>query len=200
MGTVVALHGFTRSPSHLVAFSEACQRRGWSCVRPQLAPRWLPILMNDRRHLSAVARRIADSGLLDGPVVIVGHSAGAASATWIAPQLIDAGIDLRGLVYVDGNDSPNRLIERSWSRIESLPVRAIRAPPSPCNRHGRLAAFLEDKRPGSAVEIAGSGHGDIEMTGASVYRRVCQDTSGVPEWRAVQTAVLDAVGSLLEDG
>jgi pimeloyl-ACP methyl ester carboxylesterase len=199
MSTVLALHGFTRGPRHLAAFSEACQRRGWACVRPAVAPRLLPVLMNDRRHLDRVARRLVESGRLVGPVVIVGHSAGAAAGTWMAPRLIDAGVDVRGLVYVDGNDSPNHLIERAWSEVVNIPIRAVMAPPSPCNRKGQLTQFLEERRPGSVEVIPGAGHGDIEMTGASIYRRACGDCSGVAEWKAVQTAVLAAGSRFLGD-
>lgn len=199
MVTVLALHGFTRAPGHLAAFSESCQRRGWNCLRPTLAPRLLPVLMNSRRHLDEVADRLIASGRLCGSVVIVGHSAGAAAGTWMTPYLIAAGIDVRGLVYVDGNDSPNYLIKKAWPLIQTVPIAAVLSPPSPCNRHGALAEFLTARRPESVQIVEGSGHGDFEMTGAPVYRWVCRDTSSVNEWRLVQTAVLDAVGSLLED-
>ncbi len=196
--TVVALHGFTRQPRHLAAFSEACQRRGWDCVRPALAPRWFPVLMNDRRHLTRVVERLVRSGRLTGRVVVVGHSAGAAAGSWMTPVLAESGVDVRGLVYVDGNDSPNHLIERAWPRLANVPIRAIAAPPSPCNRQGRLSDFLEQRRPGCVVVVPGSGHGDIEMLGAEVYRRMCGDTSRASQWRAVQGAVLDAVTDVLD--
>ena len=197
MTTVVALHGFTRAPRHLASFSEACQRQGWNCVRPALAPRFLPVLMNSRNHLDHLAERLVDSGRLAGPVVIVGHSAGAAAGSWIAPRLIDRRVDVRGLVYVDGNDSPNHLIEQALPRLDSLPIRAVMAPPSPCNRQGRLSRLLEARRPGSVEIIPGAGHGDIEMLGAAVYRRVCKDTSEVGEWHVVQAAVVRAVEWIL---
>lgn len=193
MATVVALHGFTRAPRHLAAFSGACQRKGWNCLRPALAPPWMPILMNSRRNLDRVVDRMVDSGRLSGGVVIVGHSAGAAAGSWMAPRLIAAGVDVRGLVFVDGNDSPNHLIERSWPLLTDVPVRAVLAPPSPCNRHGRLAQFLELHRPDSVKVIEGAGHGDIEMLGAAVYRRVCGDAPGPVQWRLVMDAVLEDV-------
>ncbi len=163
-----------------------------------MAPRFLPVLMNSRSHLDHIADRLTDSGRMTGPVVIVGHSAGAAAGSWIAPRLVEGGVDVCGLVYVDGNDSPNHLIEKAWPRLESLPIRAVMAPPSPCNRDGQLTQLLESRRPGSVEIIPGAGHGDIEMLGAAVYRRVCKDTSGPQEWRAVQSAVLDAVGELFK--
>jgi len=197
MTTVVALHGFTRAPRHLASFSEACQRQGWNCVRPALAPRFLPVLMNSRSHLDHLAERLVDSGRLAGPVVIVGHSAGAAAGSWIAPRLIDRRVDVRGLVYVDGNDSPNHLIEQALPRLDSLPIRAVMAPPSPCNRQGRLSRLLEARRPGSVEIIPGAGHGDIEMLGAAVYRRVCRDSGELVTWQKVQHAVIRTIHSLL---
>jgi len=194
--TVLALHGFARQPRHLTSFSEACQRLGWACLRPALAPRWMPVLMNSRRHLDHVADRLVASSRLTGPVVIVGHSAGAAAGSWIAPVMIRQGIDVRGLAYVDGNDSPNHLIERAWPELSHVPIRAVAAPPSPCNRRGRLTDFLEQHRPGCVVVVPGSGHGDIEMSGAQIYHRMCGDSSRAPQWHAVQGEVLDAVTDL----
>ena len=197
MATVLALHGFTRKPRHLAAFGEACQRRGWNCLRPALAPPWLPTAINWRRHLDQVARRLTDSGRMKGPVVVVGHSAGAAAGSWMTPRLVASGVEVRGLVFVDGNDSPNHLIERAWPKLTHIPIRAVMSPPNPCNRDGQLTRFLEDDRPGSVTVIPGAGHGDIEMQGATVYRRFCRDTSELPQWLAVQAAVLDSVGQLL---
>ncbi len=162
-----------------------------------MAPRFLPVLMNSRSHLDHIADRLTDSGRMTGPVVIVGHSAGAAAGSWIAPRLVEGGVDVCGLVYVDGNDSPNHLIEKAWPRLESLPIRAVMAPPSPCNRDGQLTQLLESRRPGSVEIIPGAGHGDIEMLGAAVYRRVCKDTTGVEEWHVVQAAVVRAIEWIL---
>lgn len=198
MPTVLAIHGFTRGPQHLAAFSEACQRQGWACIRPAVAPRLLPVLMNSRRHLDQVARRLMDSGHLAGRVVLVGHSAGAAAASWMAPRFVAAGVDVRGLVYVDGNDSPNHLITRAWNDLASLPIRAVMAPPNPCNRHGKLASFLDAQRPGSIEVIPGAGHGDIEKSGSAIYRRACGDSSGPGQWKAVQEAVLSAACDLFD--
>lgn len=198
MATVLALHGFTRGPRNLADFSAACQLRGWDCVRVALAPRWLPTLMHNRRHLDHVADRLTSAGRLLGPVVVVGHSAGAAAGSWMTPTLRNLGVDVAGLVFVDGNDSPNHLIERAWSNLASVPIRAVMAPPNPCNRHGRLTSFLQQRRPGSVQVIPGAGHGDLEMSGGSVYRRVCSDRSGPAEWMAVQAAVLGCIQDLLD--
>jgi hypothetical protein len=116
----------------------------------------------------------------------------------MAPRFVAAGVDVRGLVYVDGNDSPNHLITRAWIDLASLPIRAVMAPPSPCNRGGQLARYLQAQRPGSVQVIPGAGHGDIEMSGAAIYRRACGDSSGPAQWKAVQEAVLVVVDELLD--
>lgn len=138
------------------------------------------------------------SGCLAEPVVVVGHSAGAASGSWMVPTLLNAGVNIAGLVFVDGNDSPNHLIERAWADLATVPIRAVMAPPNPCNRHGRLTTFLEARRPGSVVVIPGAGHGDLEMAGSAVYRRACKDRSGADEWARVQSAVLACIEELVE--
>jgi len=110
---------------------------------------------------------------------------------------VASGVEVRGLVYVDGNDSPNHLIERAWPGLADIPIRAVMAPPSPCNRQGQLADWLRSRRPGSVEAIAGAGHGDIEMLGAGVYRWACGDIDDPQRWRSVQGAVLDAVARIL---
>jgi pimeloyl-ACP methyl ester carboxylesterase len=198
MPAVLALHGFTRGPQHLVAFSEACERRGLRCIRPSLAPRWFPIMISNRRHLTSLARRLVVSGQISEDTVIVGHSAGAAAGAWLAPILRNAGVHVAGVVFVEGNDSPNHLIQLSWQSLRDLPVRAVMAPPNPCNKEGELAVFLNQHRPGSVLIVPGSGHGDIEMSGAGIYRRICHDASGPNEWRTVQQTVLSVVGEMFE--
>jgi pimeloyl-ACP methyl ester carboxylesterase len=192
---VIALHGFTRGPQHLAALSHACGQQGWSCIRPQVAPRWLSVLMNSRRHLDGLAADLARVCARQ-PLVIAGHSAGAAAGSWIAMRMLEAGSDVRGLVFIDGNDSPNHLMEKAWPSLDSVQIRAVLAPPSPCNRHGRLQAFLDQRRPGTYVVIPGSGHGDIEITDSVVYRRACGDDSTAATKATVLTAVIDAIGSL----
>lgn len=193
---VVAVHGFTRGPQHLEILARACNDQGWACVRPAAAPRWAPVLMNAASLLSRIATRLAPR-LEDRPVVVVGHSAGAAAGSWITADLLDAGVDVRGIVMVDGNDSPNHLILRAMPRLGALPIRGVLAPPSPCNRHGRLQAYLDEHRPGSTTVIPGSGHGDIEMEPSSVYRRACGDDSSLETRHLVLAAVIADVDALL---
>ncbi len=192
---VVALPGFTRSPKHLIRLAQACERVGWTCVRPDLAPRWLPVLYLDRRRLQRLAARLQErtSG---SPLVLAGHSAGASAACYLAALLVARGAQVRGVVLIDGVDSPNHLIERSLPHLRGQRIAAVLAPPSPCNRDGALATHLLDlpqervEAPEVRVElVAGAGHGDIEGAGIGVYRRACGDTSD----EATAGRFLDAV-------
>lgn len=189
---VIALHGFTRGPQHLTDLARACERQGWACIRPEVAPRWFSVRMNSRRHLDQLAAELIRV-CAGQSVVIAGHSAGAAAGSWIAMRMVEAGVDVRGLVYVDGNDSPNHLMEKAWPSLESVPIRAVLAPSSPCNRQGRLQAFLDQHRPDSYVVVPGSGHGDIEIAESVVYRRACGDDSTPEIKAAVLAAVIDAI-------
>jgi len=115
----------------------------------------------------------------------------------MTPRLVASGVGVRGLVYVDGNDSPNHLIERAWPKLADTPIRAVMAPPSPCHRQGQLADWLRSRRPGSVEVVDGAGHGDIEMLGAGVYRWACGDVGNPATWLALQSSVLGAVCDLL---
>lgn len=189
--TVVALPGFTRGPAHLDRLARAVNDVGFPCVRPTLAPRWMPILYMSRSRLRDVARRLVDGGVTSA--VIVGHSAGAAAGTYLADYLRLIGVDVRGLVLVDGVDSPNHLIASSLPELRDIPVAAILAPPSPCNRNGALQRLLLDAPGAQITVIDGAGHGDIEGAGRGVYRRACRDTSDAVTADAVLRAVVDAI-------
>jgi len=115
----------------------------------------------------------------------------------MTPRLVASGVGVRGLVYVDGNDSPNHLIERAWLELTDIPIQAVMAPPGPCNRDGQLTRFLKTQRPGSVEIINGAGHGDIEMLGARVYLWACGDVGNPATWLALQSSVLGAVCDLL---
>lgn len=198
---VVALPGFTRGPSHLERLARACNGRGYDCVRPVLAPRWMPVLYLHGLRVREVARRLA--GQVDGrPVVVAGHSAGAAAGCALAVELRTMGVDVRGIVLIDGVDSPNHLIAGNLPRLADVRIAAVLAPPSPCNRDGALAAQLTHM-PQARVELVdGAGHGDIEGAGIGIYRRVCQDTSDGATADRFLAAVLDAIdwAARREDG
>lgn len=173
--TVVALHGFTRRPQDLERLAGACAAAGLACVRPSLAPRWMPALYMNRSHLRGVARRLVDGGITSA--VLVGHSAGAAAACYLAEHLARIGVEIRGVVLVDGVESPNHLIASSLPHLREVPVAAVLAPPSPCNRSGALERMLVKNPWVDVTVVPGAGHGDIEGVGIPIYRRACGDDS-----------------------
>jgi hypothetical protein len=196
LGAAVLVHGFSRSPRHLHLLSERLTDEGVATVRPALSAFSWGRSNNNAAYLSKVAARLV-AGLPEGPVVVVGHSAGAAAGAWIAAELVDRRVDVRRLVMVDGVESPTGLIRRSWPRLINLPVRALCAPPCPCNRHGRLADWLASA--GGDVEVVtieGSGHGDIEGVDAAIYRWACGDQST----EITRRVVMDSVVAWVREG
>ncbi len=185
-GTAVLLHGFTRSPEDLSHLSDACLAVGARTLRPPLGALWWPSSTNNAGYLTRLAGQLLPL-LADGPVVVVGHSAGASAGAWIAAELIARGADVRSLICVDGVESPTHLIGRSWDRLASVRVRAVCAPPSRCNRHGALAAWLATQdRTTEVVIVAGSGHGDIEGPSQGIYRWACGDDPDQPAAQQVR--------------
>jgi pimeloyl-ACP methyl ester carboxylesterase len=204
IGTVVALHGFTRQPEHLGALAHSCVESGITCVRPALAPRWAPLVIASPILVQRTAERLASAlAVLPAPVVLVGHSAGAAAACWIGATWMQADSAgrpaLAGIVLVDGVDSLTGLIRRSIPSLDAIPMRAVLAPPNPCNRHGALSGYLATHRPGISEVIDGSGHGDIEGEERWVYTRACGNRSA-PETRTrVIAKVTDLARLMLLD-
>ena len=189
---VIALPGFTRGPEHLARLAAACNDAGLDCVRPALAPRWMPVLYMERHRLRTTAARLAESAT-GRPVVVAGHSAGAAAGCALAVDLLAQGIDVRGVVLIDGVDSPNRLIASSLPDLAGVRVAAVLAPPSPCNRHGALARVLAGWPDVRVTPVDGAGHGDIEGPGVAIYRRACGDTSDAATAARFLDAVMDAI-------
>lgn len=189
--TVVALPGFTRGPRNLDVFASECSAAGWACVRPSLAPRWLPVLYMVPSRLRRIATSL--SRWLSGPVIVAGHSAGAAAGSYLTAELRHSDVDLRGLVLIDGVDSPNRLIARSLPVLEGLRVAAVVAPPSPCNRQGALDSSLAQFPWVRRWFVPGAGHGDIEGAGLRIYRRACRDTSDDATAGRFRASVMEAI-------
>ena len=193
---VIALPGFTRGPGHLVRLANACASEGYECLRPALAPRWLPVLYMVPSHLRSIARRLGEA-VGGSPIVVVGHSAGGAAGTSLAADLSAGGANVRGLVLIDGVESPNRLIATRLGELDGLRIAAVLAPPSPCNRHSQLEDFLAGY-PNVRVEVVpGAGHGDIEGAGIGVYRRMCKDTSDEATADLVLARVMRAIDWVL---
>jgi hypothetical protein len=178
-GTVVLLHGFTRSPERLASLSSDCVALGARTVAPALGSLWWPTSTNNAAHLGDVIVAM-ESLVAQGPVVVVGHSAGAAAGAWIAAGLVERGIPVATLVMVDGVESPSHLIARSWDGLAGARVRAVCAPPSRCNRDGSLATWLADRGGAEVVVLPGLGHGDIEGPTTGIYRWACGDDPRQP--------------------
>jgi pimeloyl-ACP methyl ester carboxylesterase len=195
VGTVIAFHGFTRSPEDLQALAQACTDRGLTTLRPALGALYWPHSTNNAAHLSGIA------GMLDPlvdelPCVVVGHSAGASAGSWVAAELLRLGCDVRGLVFVDGVEGPTRLMHRAWPLIGRLRIRAVCAPPSRCNRHGQLSDWLAAQTGDVVCEVVpGSGHGDIEGEPRAIYRWACGDTTD----GSVRRTVLERTMSCVDD-
>lgn len=187
--TAVLFPGFTRQPSDVALFATECEECGWTVLAQSLAPRGLPFLYMVPSRLRRIARTIA----LDSPnvpLVLVGHSAGASAACYLAERLIELGSGVRGVVLVDGVDSPNHLIRRSLPGLRARRVAAVLAPPSPCNKGGLLERSLASYPWVRREVVAGAGHGDIEGDGIGIYRRMCKDTSTPEVAREFRRAVL----------
>lgn len=189
---VVVLPGFTRQASDLGLFVQDVQTAGFPCTAISLAPKYFPIMYMNRRHLRSIAARIA-SGCAEHQIVLVGHSAGAAAATYVATVLRDCGVQVKGLVYADGVDSPNRLITKYLGNLEDVRVSAVLAPPSSCNRQGSLEHLLMSHPRVEVNVIEGAGHGDIEGAGIQVYRRFCADTSSEDIAQAFRQALVGQI-------
>lgn len=157
-----------------------------------LAPRWLPVLYMVPSRLHDIARRIArEAG--ERPIVVAGHSAGGSAGVAIAAELIAEHANIRGLVLIDGVESPNHLIARRLPELEGLRIAAVLAPPSPCNRQAQLEGYLAGFPWVRSEVVAGAGHGDIEGAGIGVYRKACKDASDEATADLFLSRVIEAI-------
>lgn len=195
-GTVVLLHGFSRSPRDLADIAAMCRSLGADVVAPRLSAWWWPTSTNNTRHLTRFARQLAAEA--SGPIVVIGHSAGGAAGAWITSTLVRAGAKVSMLVLVDAVESPVRSIARSWSVLEHVAITAIIGAPSPCNRNGAFRRWLSeqphDRVPDlEVIELPGMGHGDIEGAGIGLYVRLCGDDPAAPSRAPLLAIVRQAV-------
>lgn len=178
------MHGFGRRPHHLDGVTAHLTSMGARVLRPSLSAWWWPTCTNNTRYLDRVARAVAGP-CGEGPVVVLGHSAGAAAGAWVAARLVEDGCDVRTLVLIDGVESPVRAISRSWSGLQGVPVVAICGDPGPCNRRGALGEWLgqhhADHPRLEIRRLPGMGHGDVEGAGIGIYVRVCRDDPRAPQ-------------------
>lgn len=194
---VVVLPGFSRRARDVEVFVEECSGHGWDVLALTLAPRVLAPLYMSTRRLRRIARTVAQRGV-GRPIVIVGHSAGAAAGCFLARELARGGSDVRGLVMADGVDSPNHLIAHTLPDLENLRVSAVLAPPSPCNRQGELARILSAFPWVSVSLVKGAGHGNFEGADVALYRRVCRDDSTAEVARGFRMRVREQIHRVLQ--
>lgn len=198
-GTVVLLHGFSRSPERLADIAMMCRSLGADVVAPHLSAWWWPTSTNNTRHLTRLADRVAEDA--SGPIVVIGHSAGGAAGAWITAALERADAEVGMLVLIDPVESPVRSIRRSWSALEHVAITVIVGAPSPCNRQGAFSRWLAEQRHArvpalEVVQMPLMGHGDIEGAGIGVYVRLCGDDPAAP----ARVALLDFVRQAVERG
>ncbi len=180
IGSVVLVHAFTRSPEALDSLAAECVARGARVLRPHLGSLWWPTSTNNAAYLATVTDALY-AELAPGPLVVAGHSAGAAAGAWIAGLLARKGVDVRTVILIDGVESPTRLIRRAWPSLAGTSVRAVCAPPSRCNRNGALSAWLAEQTGDvESVLVPGAGHGDIEGPTRAAYRWACGDDPSQP--------------------
>lgn len=190
--TVAVLPGFTRSAKDVGLFTRQVADAGFNCFAVDLAPRFLPVVYMYRRNLRRIAAKLLDS-THGSSVVLVGHSAGAAAASYLAPVMRSAGADVKGVVFADGVDSPNHLIRKSLKDLAGMQVGAVLAPPSPCNRQGSLEKLLV-RYPWVHVKVVlGAGHGNFEGDEISIYRKFCNDTSTAQIANQYRQAVIEQI-------
>jgi pimeloyl-ACP methyl ester carboxylesterase len=189
----VLVHGFTRRGRHLDPLAVSLGSVGINTVAPDLGSfNWFRST-NNPRYLNQVAAELGS--VVTGPVVLIGHSAGAAAAGHLATRLTQ----VRGLVFVDGNESPTRLLSNAWPHIAHLPMIAICAPPNRCNRGGRFARWAQEQGiPGCVVP--GMGHGDIEGVERGIYRWACGPAGSQETRERTCALVTEAARRLLIDG
>lgn len=192
---VVLVPGFSRSARHTTVMAELCEERGWRAIPISTAPRALAPLYMSTARLRGIAHDLVRASA-GNPMVVVGHSAGSAAGCFLVAMLRGAS-DVRGLVMVDGVDSPNGLIRRFLPSLESLRVSAVFADPSPCNRNGKLEAEIERFPWVHCVHVPGAGHGDFEGHGLPMYTRVCGDRSSPAVSQRFRDEVLRQVERVL---
>lgn len=175
--------GFTRPNSALDPLAQALRLAGVEVQQPQLTRRWWPVDYMSSGRQRRVAGEIRGSC---APVILVGHSAGAAAACGVASMLDE----VQGIVMVDGVDSPRHHIRRYLdSSTRPSPITALCGAPGPCNRYGALCHLLA----GRGIHIENypwMSHGAIEPPGTSVYERLCRTrVTPVEHQRALELVV-----------
>lgn len=194
MYVVVLFAGFTRPASALDALATELQRAGFVTEQPVLCRRWWPLDYMSKRRQQSVAHSLR-ARFPSATFLLVGHSAGAAAACGVAEFL---GPAVRGLVFIDGVDSPRRGIERYLSGSHA-PIVALCGAAGSCNRHGALCDHLAGMTGIAVVPNPWMPHGAIEPPGTVVYERACRCTVTKEQHARALTEAVAAVEALARD-
>lgn len=166
---VVALFaGFTRPHTALNSLAISLRDAGFATEQPEICRRWWPLDYLSEHRQRMVAMRLR-TGHPRAVFILVGHSAGAAAACGVARFL---GSAVRGIVSVDGVDSPTRSIRSTLSNL-SAPFVALCGASSSCNRHGALCRELSGRPGVQVLDCSWMPHGAVEPPGTVLYERVC---------------------------
>lgn len=143
--------------------------------------RELAIGPTDRRPVPPP--RNAAAGQVGPPLVLAGHSAGAAAALHEAAVLLHrGGLTPAGLLLLDPTDSLAAVGTRALPDLDDVPVLVVAGPPGRCNRGGALVAALADRRAGFlGARLLHGGHGDAEGKVSPLYRAACGDRTAAED-------------------
>lgn len=174
-------HGFARGPRHLAGLAGALRAVGLEVTCPALASLRPRRSLHDRDHLISLGRALRRAGT--GPLVGIGHSAGAA-AVFAAAGVLDA------VVCLDPVDTVGGVMAGTQAEVLDLgvPVIVVALRPSRCNRHGQTVRTLTElidsgRLHGWTRRYPDLGHADPERIPADLTVR-----SVPPESRWVRLA------------
>ncbi len=179
---VLLMHGFARGPRVLDELVADLVAAGARVVRPHIRSFKRKSGMTDPGFIAAAAEASLTVLRGTGPLVLIGHSAGGASAAHAAGHLIAQGVAIEGVVLVDPNEGMSPMLVPALPAIVAKDVRALRlaaAEPGRCNRQGLTPRLVAEEVPGFVgLRMVGGTHCEIEGTAADVVcRRLCGGAS-----------------------
>lgn len=179
---VLLMHGFARGPRVLDELVDDLVAAGCRVARPHIRSFKRRGGMTDPEFLAAAAESAI--GVLEGqgPVIVMGHSAGGAGAAHAAAHLLACGVAVRGVVLVDPNESLTPMLVPALDVLAALDRQALRlavAEPGRCNRQGLGPRMIAEHGASFVgVRMVKGTHCEIEGAAADIVcRRVCGGAS-----------------------